>query len=178
MAQKAADPFLHGIQTIRGIFAVLVVCPYVGGESSRYWSDEWLDSMFNHSTFRANFFFVPSGFVFWAAHRADAGGRDATRRLFLRRSSRLYPLLVTLSLLEMLLIWFIPGRAENSYQVIPSLLALPHSSFPVIVSALTLSFEVFFILMPSLLAALPKRWSLPAVVRCWEYVLPSRVLVS
>lgn len=157
-------PFLHGIQTMRGIFAVLVVCHHVGVQSSRYWSNEWLGSMFNHSTFRVDFFFVLSGFVLWAAHRADAGRPDATRGFLLRRFWRLYPLLITLSLFKMLLIWLIPGRSGDAYQVIPSLLALPHSSFPIIVSAWTLSFEVFFMVILALCLALPKKWVLPALV--------------
>jgi exopolysaccharide production protein ExoZ len=155
---------LHGIQTMRGIFAVLVVCHHVGVHASRYWSHEWLDSMFNHSTFRVDFFFVLSGFVLWTAHRTDAGKPDATRGFLLRRFWRLYPLLITLSLFKMILICFIPGRAANAYQVIPSLLALPQSSFPVIVSAWTLSFEMFFMVMLAACLAMPRKCVLPTLL--------------
>ena len=155
---------LHGIQTMRGIFAVLVVSHHVGVHASRYWSQEWLESMFNQSTFRVDFFFVLSGFVLWAAHRKDVGGPDATRGLLLRRFWRLYPLLITLSLFKIILICFIPGRASNAYQVIPSLLALPQSSFPIIVAAWTLSFEVFFMVILAACLAMPRKWVLPTLL--------------
>lgn len=156
--------FLHGVQTMRGIFAVLVVCHHVGVHASRYWTQEWLGSMFNNSTFRVDFFFVLSGFVLWAAHRTDASKPDATRGFLLRRFWRLYPLLITLSLFKMILICFIPGRASNAYQVIPSLLALPQSSFPVIVSAWTLTFEIYFMALLAVCLAMPRKWVLPALL--------------
>ncbi|OYW75819.1 MAG: hypothetical protein B7Z37_11545 [Verrucomicrobia bacterium 12-59-8] len=162
--ETTARPLLHGIQTMRGIFAVLVVCHHVGVHSSRYWSNEWLGSMFNHSTFRVDFFFVLSGFVLWAAHRADAGRPDAVRSFLQRRFWRLYPLLITLSLFKVMLLWFVPGRAADCYQVFPSLLALPQSSFPLIVAAWTLSFEVFFMVVLAACLALPRQWVLPTLL--------------
>ena len=155
---------LHGIQAMRGVFAVLVVCHHVGVQSSRYWSNEWLGSMFNHSTFRVDFFFVLSGFVLWAAHRADAGRPDATRVFLLKRFWRLYPLLITLSLFKVMLLWFIPARGADCYQILPSLLALPQASFPLIVSAWTLSFEVYFMLLLAGCLALPGRLVLKVLV--------------
>ena len=162
--ENTASPFLQGIQTMRGIFAVLVVCHHVGVHSTRYWAQEWLGSMFNHSTFRVDFFFVLSGFVLWAAHRADAGRPDATRSFFLRRFWRLYPLLITLSLFKVLVLYFIPGRSATCYQIIPSLLALPQTSFPLIVSAWTLSFEMFFMVILAACLVLPKTWVLPTLL--------------
>jgi peptidoglycan/LPS O-acetylase OafA/YrhL len=159
-----ARPFLHGIQTMRGIFAVLVVCHHVGVHSTRYWSQEWLGSMFNHSTFRVDFFFVLSGFVLWAAHREDAGKPDAMRNFILRRFWRLYPLLITLSLFKVLVLYFIPGRSASCYQIIPSFLALPQTSFPLIVSAWTLSFEMFFMTILAVCLVLPKKWVLPTLL--------------
>ena len=159
-----ARPFLHGIQTMRGIFAVLVVCHHVGVHSTRYWTQEWLGSLFNHSTFRVDFFFVLSGFVLWAAHRGDAGRPDAMRSFFLRRFWRLYPLLITLSLFKVLVLYFIPGRSATCYQIIPSLLALPQTSFPLIVSAWTLSFEMFFMAVFAACLALPQKWVLPSLL--------------
>jgi len=120
--------------------------------------------MFNDSTFRIDFFFVLSGFVLWTAHRTDAGAPSAVRNFFLRRFWRLYPLLITLSLFKGLLLCVFPGRDITSSQVIFSLLALPQSSFPLIVSAWTLSFEMYFMVVLALCLALPRQRVMPAML--------------
>ncbi len=120
--------------------------------------------MFNYSTFRIDFFFVLSGFVVWTAHRADAGAPAAMRSFLLRRFWRLYPLLITLSLFKGLVLCVFPGRDITSSQVIFSLLALPQSSFPLIVSAWTLSFEMYFMVALALCFALPRQRVLLALL--------------
>ena len=149
---------------MRGIFAVLVVCHHVGVLSQRHWKHNWLGGVFNQSTFRVDFFFVLSGFVLWAAHRADVGTPGGWKAFLVKRLLRIYPLLVTLTLVKVLVLWMVPGRNEESLNLLPSLLALPQTSFPVIVAAWTLSFEVFFMLVLAAGLALPRRWSLPAMV--------------
>lgn len=157
-------PLLHGIQTLRGIFAVLVVCHHMGVHSARHWTHDWLGGIFNDSTFRVDFFFVLSGFVLWAAHRSDAGAPAATRLFLRRRFWRLYPLLIALSLFKVLLLCVVPGRDINFTQVFCSLLALPQSSFPLIVSAWTLSFEMYFMVLLALCLALPRQWVLQTLL--------------
>lgn len=156
--------FLCGIQALRGIFAVLVVCHHIGVRSARLWSHDWLGGWFYHNTFRIDFFFVLSGFVLWASHSGDAGRPAAARSFLLRRGLRLYPLLMTMTLFKVLLITCFPGRSSDSYQIIPSLLAFPQSSFPVIVSAWTLSFEMYFMIILAACLALPAKAALPALV--------------
>ena len=156
--------FLYGIQALRGICAVLVVCHHTGVHSARLWSHEWLGGWFYHNTFRVDFFFVLSGFVLWASHCGDAGRPAAASSFLLRRGWRLYPLLVTITLFKVLLLTCLPGRSSDSYQIIPSLLAFPQSSFPVIVSAWTLSFEMYFMIILAACLALPAKAALLALV--------------
>ncbi len=155
---------------MRGIFAVLVVCHHVGVHSQRYWKHNWLGGIFNQSTFRVDFFFVLSGFVLWAAHRDDAGTPGAWRTFLGKRLSRLYPLLVTLTLAKALVLWMVPGRSLESFHLLPSLLALPQASFPIIVAAWTLSYEVCFTLTFAACLALPRRSFLPALAS-WGVLL-------
>lgn len=155
---------LHGFQAMRGIFALLVVCHHIGVHAARYWDYDWLGGLFYHSTFRVDFFFVLSGFVLWAAHRAEAGQSGGAPRFIWRRVWRVYPLLVTLTLFKLLLLVLVPGRSLESYQIIPSLLALPQKSFPVIVAAWTMSFEVFFIAIMGVCLLLPKKLVFPALL--------------
>ena len=157
-------PLLHGIQAIRGIFAVLVVCHHVGIHSTRYWGHDWLGGVFSQSTFRVDFFFVLSGFSLWTAHHADAGVPSSWARFLARRLVRLYPLLVILTLFKALLLALLPSRHPDSYQLLPSLLALPQDTFPVIVAAWTLSFEVSFSVLLTICLALPSKASLPSLV--------------
>lgn len=130
----------------------------------RLWSHDWLGGWFYHNTFRIDFFFVLSGFVLWAAHRADAGQPAAMRHFLLRRGWRLYPLLITLTLYKVLLLHSFSGRSPDTYQTIPSLLALPQTSFPVIVAAWTLSFEMFFMIILAACLAMPGKAALPTLV--------------
>ena len=155
---------VHGIQAIRGIFAVLVVCHHVGIHSTRYWGHDWLGGVFSQSTFRVDFFFVLSGFSLWTAHHADAVVPSTWKRFLAKRLVRLYPLLVILTLFKALLLVFLPGRQPDSYQLLPSLLALPQDTFPVIVAAWTLSFEMCFSVLLTICLALPRKASLPSVV--------------
>jgi peptidoglycan/LPS O-acetylase OafA/YrhL len=143
LSETPTRPLLHGIQAVRGFFSLLVVCHHVGVHSQRFWDHDWLGGTFNHSVFRVDFFFVLSGFVLWAVHRAEAGSIGTGLSFLRRRLWRLYPLLFMLTLIKVLLLWVFPGRSPESYQIIHSLLALPQTNFPVIVSAWTLSFEVF-----------------------------------
>lgn len=161
--QGVSKSFLHGIQAMRGIFAVLVVCHHVGVHSARYWKHDWLGGVFNQSTFRVDFFFVLSGFALWTAHHADAGQPGGWWSFLGKRLWRIYPLLIILTLVKALVLWLVPGRHLDSYHLLPSLLALPQSTFPVIVAAWTLAFEVGFTVVLTACLALPGRASLPAL---------------
>lgn len=161
---RAPRALLHGIQAMRGIFAVLVVCHHVGVHSARYWKHDWLGGAFNQSTFRVDFFFVLSGFALWTAHRSDAGQPGGWWNFLGRRLWRLYPLLIILTLVKALILWLVPGRNLDSYHLLPSLLALPQNAFPIIVAAWTLSFEVGFTVVLTACLALPRRASLPVLV--------------
>ncbi|HEY1050109.1 MAG TPA: acyltransferase [Prosthecobacter sp.] len=162
--QTGETSIFHGIQALRGVFAVLVVCHHVGVQSLRYWQHDWLGGVFNQSTFRVDFFFVLSGFALWTAHQADAGTPGAWRAFLGRRLLRIYPLLIILTLVKALLLCCVPGRSLESYYLIPSLLALPQDSFPIIVAAWTLSFEIWFTILMTACLLLPRRAVLPALV--------------
>lgn len=170
VSESAPRSLLHSIQAVRGIFAVLVVCHHVGVHSERHWQHNWLGGVFNQSTFRVDFFFVLSGFVLWAAHRDDAGAPGGWRRFLAKRLLRIYPLLVTLTLAKALVLWLVPGRSLMSFDLLPSLLALPQENFPVIVAAWTLSFEVGFAALFTAALALPRGAVLPALVT-WGVLL-------
>jgi len=169
-ASSPARPLLHGIQAVRGLFAVLVVCHHIGVQSAHYFGHDWMGGFFNQSTYRVDFFFVLSGFVLWTAHQAEAGRPGAWLGFLGKRLWRLYPLLVVLTLLKVLLLWLIPGRDAGSYNLLPSLLALPQNSFPVIVAAWFLPFEIYFVTALAACLALPRRASLPALVT-WAVML-------
>jgi exopolysaccharide production protein ExoZ len=70
---------------------------------------------------------------------------------------------MTLTLFKVLLLTCFPGRSSDSYQIIPSLLAFPQSSFPVIVAAWTLSFEMYFMIILAACLALPAKAAFPAL---------------
>ncbi|MBE2286398.1 MAG: acyltransferase [Prosthecobacter sp.] len=162
--QSGALAVLHGFQAMRGIFALLVVCHHVSVHAARYWDYNWLGGLFYHSIFRVDFFFVLSGFVLWGSHRSDAGQCGMAQRFLWRRAWRIYPLLITLTLFKLLLLALVPGRSLGSYQIIPSLLALPQKSFPIIVAAWTMSFEVFFGALMAACLMLPRKVVLPALL--------------
>jgi exopolysaccharide production protein ExoZ len=171
---------LHGIQAVRGVFAVLVVCHHVGVHSMRYWQHNWLGGVFNQSTFRVDFFFVLSGFALWTAHHADVGMSGGWRAFLAKRLWRLYPLLIVLTLVKALILWLVPGRSLESYYLLPSLLALPQDAFPIIVAAWTLSFEVVFTALLTICLTLPRRAALPTLmawgllVSCASFLLGIR----
>lgn len=160
----SARPMFHGIQVLRGVFSVLVVCHHMGVHAETYWHHDWLGGLFNQSTYRVDFFFVLSGFVLWTAHHSEAGRHGAWLGFIGKRLWRLYPLLVVLTLVKVVLLWLVPGRSAESYDLQPSLLALPQKSFPVIVAAWFLPSEIYFTLVLTAALALPRWASLPVLV--------------
>jgi exopolysaccharide production protein ExoZ len=170
VSESGPRSLLHGLQAVRGIFVMLVVCHHVGIHSQRYWEHNWLGGIFSQSLFRVDFFFVLSGLVLWAAHRADAGTPGAWKAFLVKRLFRLYPLLVTLTLVKGLVLGLVPGRSVESFHLLSSLLALPQTLLPIITAAWTLSFEVCYILVLSACLALPRRLTLPALVS-WGVLL-------
>lgn len=160
----SARPMFHGIQALRGVFSVLVVCHHMGVQSENYWNHEWLGGLFSESTYRVDFFFVLSGFVLWTAHCAEAGRPRAWLGFIRKRLWRLYPLLLVLTMVKVLLLWLVPGRSSESYELLPSLLALPQKPFPIIVAAWFLPFEIYFTLALAACLALPRWASLPVLL--------------
>lgn len=152
--------FLQGIQSLRGVFAVLVVCHHVGVHSQRFCKHDWLGGIFNQSTFRVDFFFVLSGFVLWLSHQNHAGEKYSSPLFLWRRLWRLYPLLFVLSCTKLLILCLLPSRSQDSYSVFSSLFALPQQFFPIIVAAWTIPFEIYFTMVMSVCLILRKRFAL------------------
>jgi peptidoglycan/LPS O-acetylase OafA/YrhL len=151
------------IQSCRGLAALLVVLFHAAELSrSKFQQDSWFAAFqFGHSG--VNFFFVLSGFIIFYIHQSDIGRKSKLKQFILKRFIRIYPLywLVALTLLFVLYLNpdFGSAHPRNIAVIVKSLLLLPQWQNPIISVGWTLSHEVFFYAVFSLLIYLKPKLS-------------------
>jgi len=163
-------PKLTLIQAGRGLAALLVVLFHVTELSHSKLGVTFLGDRFAFGGAGIDFFFVLSGFIICYVHRGDWGQPAKLRTFLIKRFARIYPLywLVTLAVLPVYF-WspaFGFGHERQLDVIVKSLLLIPQSHFPIVIVGWTLSHEVFFYLMFSVLIALPWRRS-RVIVGLW-----------
>lgn len=148
MLQNRSDrSALPGIQILRGLAALGVVCHHTLEESNGAvgrFSPNWLTTS---GASGVDLFFVISGFIMmYVSFRADRGPPTPISFLF-RRATRIYPFYWLCSL-AMLLIWqmgFMKNLASGPQVLLSSLLLLPGPKL--IGISWTLVYEVYFYLI-------------------------------
>ncbi len=143
------------LQVFRGLAALLVVYHHANREVVEMFGDNWLRSLFDLGDAGVQFFFVLSGFIIYHVHRRDIGQPAQARRFLLKRVIRVYPIYILVTLMLTPFWAFVPGfGAWYHKELMPfiySLLLLPQDHVPHLGVAWTLTHEMLFYLLFTLL---------------------------
>jgi hypothetical protein len=127
---------LAGIQTARGVAALLVVIYHATRELSlpQYLGFIGLGNASGFGRAGVDFFLVLSGFIISYVHHGDVGHPDRLRRYLWRRLTRIYPIFWVILGIECCRALFSPDRSARlePWHVLQSLLLLPENTEPMI----------------------------------------------
>jgi exopolysaccharide production protein ExoZ len=144
---------LLGIDYCRGIAAIGVVlfhsCIVISKE--KYFGDDPLNGMADFGGRGVDFFFVLSGFIISLIHFGDIGRKDRLPSYFLKRVTRVFPMMLVVSIPFMVL-YFLSGlerpasdsMADRIFACVSSLLLIPSSTVPLPSVLWTLKHEMLF----------------------------------
>jgi exopolysaccharide production protein ExoZ len=155
------------IQTFRGIAALFVLFHH----STSLMADKRLgvlNNIFSVGWVGVDFFFVLSGFIIFYIHFKDIGEKEKLGRFCLKRFIRVYPVYWIVTIASMILFLYVPivGRTHTVKEIIKSFLLFPQTQQPIVNVGWSLSYEVFFYFIFSLLIFLKPRYSIP-IVSIW-----------
>lgn len=139
---------LQSIEAARGIAALLVVAFH--GERAlalpQYVGHMPLGGLTGFMHTGVDFFFVLSGYIIFAVHRADIGQPSALGRYAMRRITRIMPPYWAATAIAVVLAW--PGHGLPAPgSMAGSLLLVPHGEGPILGVAWTLEREMLFYLL-------------------------------
>jgi exopolysaccharide production protein ExoZ len=168
---------LLNVQALRAIAALSVVFCHLGsadGLEEKYLQGRTLMRFYaTPGQMGVDLFFVISGFIMTVTTWNLVTSRATSRKFFVRRVKRIYPIYWVLTA-PVLAIWLFnsdlvnPGAAHAS-QPIQSLLLLPQAGDPFIAAGWTLVFEMYFYAVFSLVLLAPRRF-IPWIVGAWATV--------
>lgn len=171
-----AKPKLDGIQTLRGIAAVVVaVFHFSVLERAFYGPDLLLPSFAGYGRAGVDLFFVISGFIMVLVTGNAASGARSAYEFLIKRAIRIYPpyWIVTLVVLG---IWWLSSGQQFGMLIgkdpnwIASFTLWPQDRYPVLLVGWTLIHEMYFYLVFAALLFAPIKWR-RALLLFWALVV-------
>jgi exopolysaccharide production protein ExoZ len=141
---------LYSLQILRGLAAVWVVVFHLEFLAAHYFHDSQKFRLVHAGQLGVHLFFILSGFIIFWIHDPDAGNADAIRAYFLKRITRIYPLLLVLNIVKLAYMGLSGyGVRENKFDlssVLGSFLLLPTTTNFLIDVTWSLTYEIWFYL--------------------------------
>lgn len=163
---------LDALQDLRGIAAMIVLIYHASGLFSEFYNKEYLFGIFKQGYSGVDLFFVLSGFIITYIHFGDIGNRTMLKNFALKRFFRIYPVYWIVLLPLIPLYQLIPSFGFDNYRSLEGILKSV-SLFPqdlhLMAVAWTLSHEMIFYIMFSLLIALKPKIAYP-ILSVWIIV--------
>ena len=176
----ARRPQLKGIQSLRGVAAILVIFLHLF-----YWLSQNFETMPEQPAWTCfgecgvDLFFVISGFIILYVTPAPFVSCGDQARFLIRRFARIYPTYWAISLpLFLLVLWKPAGfpLVKHHDQLFSSLFLLPQVNFPLLVVAWTLTFELYFYFMASFIFYWGRRARIVAFIAWFIAVIGANLL--
>lgn len=153
------------LQYFRGIAALLVLLHHITGlmYDEYDFKYQYFNGYFSPGWAGVDFFFVLSGFIIFYIHEKDIGDRKKFKPFLLKRIVRIYPIywIATLLWLPIFLTF-----DDHRVSIVKSFLLFPQETTPVLQVGWSLSYEMLFYLILSLLILLRPKYSLP-ILSIW-----------
>lgn len=165
----AKNQKLNLIQAFRGLAALLVVLFHATQISEAQFNYLFLNNFFIFGDSGVDLFFVLSGFIIFYIHRSDINVKTKFKSFILKRFVRIYPFYWLLTILALFSYFFVPALWDKTYTltslggIIKSIFLIPQEQYPVVGVGWTLSYELLFYFMFSLLIFLRPKLSVPIV---------------
>lgn len=164
----AKNQKLNLIQAFRGLAALLVVLFHATQISEAQFNYLFLNNFFIFGDSGVDLFFVLSGFIIFYIHRSDINVKTKFKSFILKRFVRIYPIYWLLTILALFSYFFVPALWDKTYTltlggIIKSIFLIPQEQYPVVGVGWTLSYELLFYFMFSLLIFLRPKLSVPIV---------------
>ncbi len=151
------------IQGLRGVAALLVVLVHSSALLEMATGQPFLGRLFYFGGVGVDFFFVLSGFIIYYVNHRDIGRPEKARSFLLKRFFRIYPLYWVVLLPRLLRPWESHNLGDIGI-VLSSLALFPYPTPPIVNVSWTLTYEVFFYLIFSLLIWHPTKWLVGGIV--------------
>ncbi len=157
---------LESLQIIRAFAMILVLLVHLDVFSTRVLNKQFLYGIFSlGGDSGVELFFVLSGFIISYIHLKDVGQISKLWPYLIKRFSRIYPVYWVISLIIIPFYFFFPqyglGDETQFRTIFYSLLLYPQNHPPIIHSAWSLSYEIFYYLMFGLMILLGFKKILP-----------------
>lgn len=172
---------LQGVEAARGLAAMLVVLVHASAmlAPAKYLGEMPLAGLFKFGHAGVDYFFVLSGFIIYFIHAHELGQRHRLGVYWQKRFVRIYPVYWIVLAGYGLLLWVspTPGLTERIPAVVASAVVLyPHSLGPILGVAWSLSHEILFYLMFSVLF-ISRTWG-RLVMGVWGVLIVFNVLTG
>jgi len=180
-----AGVYFHSLEGFRAVAVILVLLQHHTLLSKTYLGAEFAWGLFSRGQFRMDIFFLLSGFFAAWRERHKQVAAPSGVEFFVRRMFRLLPLLWILTSAKLILILMTGegGRHDDLgwFDILRSYTMLPAAGYPVLLPAWTLSFELVFCTLWSVLLYLPVHarrgllvvWALWIAFNAWGAGKPS-----
>lgn len=166
---------LDSLQVARGYAALAVVAFHSLDIEARYFTGEsLLPAFFDGGQAGVDLFFVISGFVMVLTTRGRHGSASSVGRFVWNRVFRIYPTYWAYFLLLLPIVFLFPTWINSSQggqiNLFTSFFLLPSTTLPVLLVAWTLTLELWFYVVFTVILFLPQRLLIPALA-AWFAIL-------
>lgn len=149
-------------QIFRGIAATWVVVFHANSLSESLCGRHTDSGIVRSGHIGVDFFFVLSGFIIYLIHERDVGVASSTRRYFLKRFARIFPLVFIVNTIKLAYMMMfsglgVPSQKLNVNTILGSYLLLPDTNPWIHDVMWTLSYEMWFYVAFGLLLILGRR---------------------
>jgi exopolysaccharide production protein ExoZ len=180
-----AGVYFHSLEGFRAVAVILVLLQHHTLLSKTYLGVEFAWGLFSRGQFRMDIFFLLSGFFAAWRERHKQVAAPSGVEFFVRRMFRLLPLLWILTSAKLILILMSEGGGRHDglscFDILRSYTMLPAAGYPVLLPAWTLSFELVFCTLWSVLLYLSVHarrrllfvWALWIAFNAWGTGKPS-----
>ena len=154
------------LQLFRALAAIMVVLYHATGDFSVKFNQSFINGVFDQGFSGVDFFFILSGFIIYYIHYVDIGDKTKFSLFISKRFVRIYPLhwiATTLMFVAFIFFGFGDGLVNSISTIISSYLLIPSQSY-VNGVVWTLSHEILFYLMFSLLILFRRSVSYPIII--------------
>ena len=153
---------LSSLQILRGLAAVWVVLFHLEFLAAHYFHASLGIRLVDAGHLGVHLFFVLSGFIIYWIHDQDMGNANAIRSYFLKRITRIYPLLIALNTIKLVYMavsgYGVRAGKFDLSSILGSFLLLPTTSNFLIDVTWSLAYEMWFYLVFGVLLLLGRKW--------------------